>query len=52
MVKVTPKSGYSFSNPLKLSEAYLIPKMAKENKELTIKIVEVLPETYDVIFNR
>jgi hypothetical protein len=48
--KVTTKGGTTFDNPLKLSEANLIPQMLKENKCVLIERVQCSKEQYQQIF--
>ena len=49
-VVVTDKNGRHFTNPLKLSEAYLISRIAKENKVLTVQVTECPASAYKLIF--
>lgn len=49
-ITITTHNGLSVENPLKLSEAHLISKMAQENKKLEIKIVECDAKSYKFIF--
>jgi hypothetical protein len=47
---VTDKQGNKFRNPLKLSEAYLISKIAKENFNISVTLYTVSDKEYKSIF--
>lgn len=49
-VTVKPFNGGSFYNPLKLSESSVIIKLAKENKEVIVSVVECTKAYYKTIF--
>jgi hypothetical protein len=49
-VEVTRKDNSIFFNPLKLSEAYLINQILKDNEYVKIKLVECDPKEYKLIF--
>lgn len=48
--KITTKGGTTFDNPLKLSEAHLIPQILREQKSIHIERVECSKEQYKQIF--
>ena len=48
---VTRHDGTTYHNPLKLSEAYLITALAKENKSVLIKLLECTKVEYKSIFD-
>lgn len=43
-------SGLKISNPLRLSEVNLIPKMIKENASVTIRLAETSESNHKAIF--
>jgi len=47
---VTDKNGNKFRNPLKLSEAHLISKIAQENYHISVTLMTVNPYLYKSIF--
>jgi hypothetical protein len=47
---ITSKDGSTYTNPLKLSEAHLIPSILKEQKSISIERVECTPEYYKSTF--
>lgn len=47
---ITTHEGKTIHNPLKLSEAHLISKMAQENKEVTVKAKECEDKYYKLTF--
>jgi len=49
-VVVNRNDGTYFKNPLKLSEAYLISKMAQENKEIIVSLKTIPERDYKIIF--
>jgi hypothetical protein len=49
-VIVTKHDGTTFHNPLKLSEAYLISTLARENKSVLIKFLQCTKAEYKSIF--
>lgn len=51
-VIVTNKNGTKFLNPLKLSEAHIISKIAQENESLTITLKICSKEQYKLRFNQ
>ncbi len=50
MCVIETREGRTVSNPLKLSEAYLIGKMAQENKSVTVSVKETDARDYKIIF--
>ncbi len=46
---ILKKDGSTFENPLKLSEAHLISKMAQDHKSVTVSIKEVGESAYKAI---
>lgn len=49
-VRVLTHKGFEYDNPLKLSEAYLISKIAQENKSVKVECTEVTADYYKMIF--
>lgn len=49
-VTVKMNSGHTFTNRLKLSEAYLISQLAQENKFLTVHLCTCDKAYYKMIF--
>lgn len=49
--KVTKHDGTTFKNHLKLSEAYMVSTLCKENREVTIVRVKAPKSLYNAIFN-
>jgi hypothetical protein len=49
-VDVCTHDGRTFNNPLKLSEAHLIGKLAQENKAVTVTFVECTKLRYKLLF--
>jgi hypothetical protein len=47
---VTRHNGTTFENPLKLSEAYLISRIAKDNAKVEVNYTICSPERYKSIF--
>lgn len=47
---VTRHDGTQFNNPLKLSEAYMVSTLCKENREVTIVRVKAPKSLYNAIF--
>lgn len=47
---ITAYDGRVFSNPLKLSEAYLISKAAQENKSIRVELRNCDLKEYKLIF--
>ena len=47
---VTRKDGSIYSNPLKLSEAYLISQLAQENEKVSVKAKECTKGEYESMF--
>ncbi len=48
--QITNNGGTVFSNPLKISEAHLVPTIVKGNKCVLISLVECSKEQYKSIF--
>jgi hypothetical protein len=49
-VQVTRNDNSMFTNPLKLSEVYLINKLAKEHKSIKVTLEECSDSQYKSIF--
>jgi hypothetical protein len=49
-VVVKTHSGFTFTNPLKLSEAHFVSQLAQENESLKVFLVECTPKAYKTIF--
>jgi hypothetical protein len=49
-VVVTRFDGSTFTNPLMLSEVYLISKLAKENRSVYVELYEATAKEYKCIF--
>lgn len=48
---ITRNDGSQFNNPLKLSEVYLISKIAKDNKKIEISLTNCSKEQYNQLFS-
>ncbi len=48
--QITAHSGMTFNNPLKLSEAHLVSRIAQENKSVVVTIRTVDIANYKSIF--
>lgn len=49
-VRVTKHDGSTFSNPLKLSEAYLISQLAQNSQRVMVTCLECNKEYYKSLF--
>lgn len=47
---ITTHSGAVVDNELKLSEAYLISRMAQDNKKVEVHCIECHPDDYKIMF--
>ncbi len=47
---VTKKNGEAFENPLMLSEVRLISKLAKEHKEVKVRLIETDTAAFKHLF--
>ena len=51
-VMVERYTGEIYCNPLKLSEAWLIPTILKDNKSITVTLVNTDREVYQIYFGK
>lgn len=49
--KVVKHDGTIFNNPLKLSEAYMVSTLCRENREVVIRRVKIPKSLYNAQFN-
>lgn len=50
MVRITTHEGRTFANPLKLSEAHLLSKIAQENKSALVTCEEMTEADFKTTF--
>jgi len=48
---ITRRNGQTYENPLRLSEAHLIPQMLRENKSVHIERRTIDKRSYGMMFN-